>query len=264
MLPIFLALPIAAPAQQQMPPPREPVRIVIDTDRRTITVYSGTTPYKVFPCAVGKPSTPTPLGEWAIQEKAHWGGAFGTRWMRLTIPYGIYGVHGTSNPGSIGSFASHGCVRMFNRNVEQLYSWVQVGTPVSIIGTPPRRTVYEGDRGSEVSDVQFALERLGYYEGPISGVFTPQLAEAVAAFQQRHGIRPDGIIGRSTYEALGLYPPRRTFPRWLGPPATDKSPAAPTAPQAKRPSGQTKQGASSSRRPPGSRLSLPFRRAAAR
>ncbi|MDA8344675.1 MAG: L,D-transpeptidase family protein [Thermaerobacter sp.] len=213
MLPILFALPIATPAPA--PPPREPVRIVIDTDRRTLTVYSGATPYKVFPCAVGKPSTPTPLGEWAIQEKASWGGAFGTRWMRLTIPYGIYGVHGTSNPGSIGSFASHGCVRMFNRNVEQLYRWVQVGTPVSIIGTPPRRTVYEGDRGSEVTDVQITLESLGYYEGPVSGIFTPQLAEAVALFQAKHGIRPDGIIGRSTYEALGLYPPRRTSPAWL-------------------------------------------------
>ncbi len=212
MLPMLLALPITAPAPTT--PPREPVRIVIDADHRTLTVYSGDAPYKVFPCAVGKPSTPTPLGEWAIQEKAHWGGAFGTRWMRLTIPYGIYGVHGTSNPGSIGSFASHGCVRMFNRDVEQVYSWVQVGTPVSVVGTPPRRTVYEGDRGSEISDVQLALSRMGYYEGPVSGIFTPQLAEAVSLFQSKHGIRPDGIIGRSTYEAMGLYPPRRTHPKW--------------------------------------------------
>ena len=213
-----MVLPFAIPAviaPAPAPPPREPVRVVIDTDHRSVTVYSGLTPYRRFPCAVGKPSTPTPLGEWAIQHKAAWGGAFGARWMQLSIPYGIYGVHGTNNPGSIGDFASHGCVRMFNRDVKILYSWVQEGTPVSIVGTPPRRTVVEGDRGSEISDVQRSLEHLGYYEGPISGVYTWQLKEAVVEFQQRHRIRADGMIGRATYQALGLYPPRRTLPAFL-------------------------------------------------
>jgi len=218
-VPLLLALmaPAAlfAAAPAEAPRPKEPVRIVIDADRRTLTVYSRGEPYRTFSCAVGKPSTPTPLGDWQIAEKARWGGAFGTRWMRLSIPYGIYGVHGTNNPGSIGSFASHGCVRMFNRDVEQVYDMVQEGTPVDVVGTPPRRTVVEGDRGSEISDVQRALSALGEYEGPISGVFTDQLTEAVENFQRRHDLRPDGIVRRSTYVALGLYPPRRVDPPWL-------------------------------------------------
>ena len=217
MLPCFaLAAPPALTTQvPREARPKEPVRIVIDTDRRTLGVYSGKTLYRTFPIAVGKPSTPTPLGNWQISEKAIWGGAFGTRWLRLSVPYGIYGVHGTNNPGSIGSFASHGCVRMFNRDVEQVYAWVQEGTPVDIVGTPPRRVIVEGSRGSEVSDVQRALAALGLYKGPHSGVFTAQLTQAVTEFQKGRNLRADGIVRRDTYTALGLYPPRRLDPPWL-------------------------------------------------
>ncbi len=197
------------------PRPKEPVRLVIDTDNRTLSVYANQKLYRTFPVAVGKSSTPTPLGSWQIAEKAIWGGAFGTRWMRLSIPYGIYGVHGTNNPGSVGHFASHGCVRMRNRDVEQVYAWVEEGTPVDIVGTPPRRAVAEGSRGSEVSDIQRALLATGDYAGPISGVYTSQLTQAVERFQARHGLRVDGVVHRPTYEALGLYPPKRVDPPWL-------------------------------------------------
>jgi hypothetical protein len=213
------------------PRPKEPVRLVIDTDHRTLSVYSDRKLYRTFPVAVGKPSTPTPLGSWQIAQKAVWGGAFGTRWMRLSIPYGIYGVHGTNNPGSVGHFASHGCVRMLNRDVEQVYAWVEEGTPVDVVGTPPRRAVAEGSRGSEVSDIQRALLATGDYQGPVSGVFTEELTKAVEKFQQSHGMRVTGVVHRSTYEALGLYPPKRVDPPWLEkasrPPAKDQAQPAP-------------------------------------
>lgn len=226
------ALFAAAPAPQLPPAPKEPIRLVIDADHRTITAYSQGRAFRQYPCAVGKSSTPTPLGEWSIRLKSRdWGGGFGTRWLELSVPFGKYGVHGTNNPGAIGTFASHGCIRMFNRNVEELFRWVQVGTPVSIIGTPSRRTVFEGDRGAEIMEMQLSLERLGYYEGPISGIFTPQLLESVLHFQKTHGIRPDGVVGKSTWEALGLYPPRPTRPNWdypeSGPHAVQGFPAWP-------------------------------------
>lgn len=234
MLAFLLALGLLAqaPPTPVSPAPREPVRLVIDTDRRTLTVFSRGKAFRQYACAVGKPATPTPLGEWSIRVKSRdWGGGFGTRWLELSVPFGKYGIHGTNNPGAIGTFASHGCIRMFNRSVEQVFSWVQVGTPVSIVGTPSRRTVFEGDRGSEIMELQFSLERLGYYEGPVSGIFTPQLLESVVHFQKIHGIRPDGVVGRSTWEALGLYPPRRTEPSWdypqSGPHATQGFPPWP-------------------------------------
>ena len=47
----------------------------------------------------------------------NWGGGFGTRWLGLNVPWGIYGIHGTNQPWSIGTQASAGCIRMFNRHV---------------------------------------------------------------------------------------------------------------------------------------------------
>ena len=56
-------------------------------------------------------------------------GTLGTR--RLDLGDG-YGIHGTDEPNSIGRSVSHGCVRMLNQDVEQLYPMVPVGTPVYI------------------------------------------------------------------------------------------------------------------------------------
>ena len=50
----------------------------------------------------------------------------------LTLRGGDYAIHGTNRPGSIGSFVSHGCIRMHNRDIVALYRLVQVGTPVIV------------------------------------------------------------------------------------------------------------------------------------
>ncbi|MBV9259934.1 MAG: L,D-transpeptidase [Pseudolabrys sp.] len=50
----------------------------------------------------------------------------------LTMRGGEYAIHGTNNPGSIGGFVSHGCIRMFNRDIRTLYRLVDVGTPVIV------------------------------------------------------------------------------------------------------------------------------------
>ncbi|HQG28631.1 MAG TPA: L,D-transpeptidase, partial [Candidatus Ozemobacteraceae bacterium] len=56
----------------------------------------------------------------------------GTRWMGLNTWGGSIGMHGTSAPASIGSRASHGCVRMYTADAEELFDLVRVGTPVII------------------------------------------------------------------------------------------------------------------------------------
>ena len=78
--------------------------------------------------------TPTPLGTFKIIEKAKWGGGFGSRWMGLDVPWGKYGIHGTNKPGSIGFNASAGCIRMRNKDVEELYNIVDYNTTVAIVG----------------------------------------------------------------------------------------------------------------------------------
>ena len=46
---------------------------------------------------------------------------------------GQYAIHGTNNPGSIGGFVSHGCIRMFNQDIMDLYARVSLGTAVVVL-----------------------------------------------------------------------------------------------------------------------------------
>jgi lipoprotein-anchoring transpeptidase ErfK/SrfK len=50
----------------------------------------------------------------------------------LTLRGTDYAIHGTNNPASIGRFVSHGCIRMYNRDISELYELVSVGTPVIV------------------------------------------------------------------------------------------------------------------------------------
>lgn len=59
------------------------------------------------------------------------GGPFSARWMGLNRKG--YGIHGTNNPSSIGNAVSHGCIRMYNKNVVELFNLVGVGTVVRIV-----------------------------------------------------------------------------------------------------------------------------------
>jgi len=108
-----------------------PFSITISLRNRTLSLYREGRHFKTYPVAVGKPTTPTPTGTFAIKNKqVNPGGPFGTRWLGLTKPH--YGIHGTNNPASIGTAASNGCVRMYNRDVEDLFNYVGVGVPVRI------------------------------------------------------------------------------------------------------------------------------------
>ena len=103
--------------------------IYIDTVLRKLT-FSSDNLNKTYKVAVGKPSTPSPLGNWTIVQKAlDPGGPFGVRWMRLSVPWGGYGIHGTNNPSSIGKAVSHGCIRMYNEQVIEVYDRTPIGTP---------------------------------------------------------------------------------------------------------------------------------------
>lgn len=108
-------------------------RLVINTTLRRLFHFRGKQLVKVYPVAVGKPSTPTPTGDYKIITKIlSPGGVLGTRWMGLDIPGGNYGIHGTNNPSSIGTAASLGCIRMYNHDIEELFPQVTIGTPVHI------------------------------------------------------------------------------------------------------------------------------------
>jgi len=51
----------------------------------------------------------------------------------MTLAGGEYAIHGTNNPGSVGHFVSHGCIRMYNSDVMDLYGRVGFGTRVVVL-----------------------------------------------------------------------------------------------------------------------------------
>jgi lipoprotein-anchoring transpeptidase ErfK/SrfK len=124
------------------------VRIVASLTDHKLVVLDGDRVVKVYETAVGKPSTPSPVGEFTVINmvsnpvyKAHGqdvaAGAknpVGTRWIGLSKRG--YGIHGTNAPKSIGRDASHGCIRLRNKDVEELYALVSVGVPVELRNGP--------------------------------------------------------------------------------------------------------------------------------
>jgi len=124
--------------------------IAINKTKRILTLYEGKTVSKKYPVAIGSPSTLTPDGKHTIVLKIvnpDWGGGgyakpveggspynpLGYRWIGLSLGGGgEYGIHGNNSPYSIGTDASHGCVRMINSDVEELFDIVSDGVPVWI------------------------------------------------------------------------------------------------------------------------------------
>lgn len=185
--------------------PEPQYRIAVDVDQRILTLRRDQALVKRYPVAVGRPETPTPTGDWVITEKVvNPGGPFGARWMRISVPWGGYGIHGTDNPASIGTAASHGCIRMYNEDVIELYNLVPVGTPVRITGTAATGRILAESvaPGRDIEEVQRKLAVLGYYRGDIDGVYGPLTRQAVANFQRDQGLAADGIVGPLTYQAL--------------------------------------------------------------
>jgi lipoprotein-anchoring transpeptidase ErfK/SrfK len=124
------AAPAVTPKERVNPAVARP-NIMINKSVRRLTLFSGNTPLRQYPIAIGKPSTPTPLGNYTVATKIlNPGGILGTRWLGLN--YDAYGIHGTSRPWLIGQMVSNGCIRMHNSNVEELFALVIIGTPVYI------------------------------------------------------------------------------------------------------------------------------------
>lgn len=130
--------------------PVEGLWITINKSKNILTLYKGGKPVKKYPVAIGNPPSLTPSGKFTIVNKIvnpDWGGGgyakpvkggspsnpLGYRWMGLSIKGGSsYGIHGTTDPYSIGTYASHGCIRMFNFDVESLFPQIPMNTKVYI------------------------------------------------------------------------------------------------------------------------------------
>jgi lipoprotein-anchoring transpeptidase ErfK/SrfK len=131
-------------AQENMSRPVR--RIVVSIPDRKLAVMEDDRIVRVFETAVGAPKSPSPTGTykivnsiadptWYTKGKIVGPGRcnpLGTRWLGLSAKG--YGIHGTNAPASIGRNASHGCIRMRNRDVEELFKMVAVGDQVELHG----------------------------------------------------------------------------------------------------------------------------------
>ncbi|ARE89474.1 L,D-transpeptidase family protein [Clostridium formicaceticum] len=192
-------------------PDYDDLKILVDISEKTLYLLNGNELIKKYPIASGRPGNPSPLGSWKIINKARWGGGFGTRWMGLNVPWGKFGIHGTNKPNSIGYNASAGCIRMNNRDVEDLYKYVKHGTPVAIANGLHGpfgyglQTIKPGDFGADVMEVQRRLRALGYYKTDyLDGKYGPMMEEAVYRFQRDNNLPKNPHIGWEMYNALGI------------------------------------------------------------
>lgn len=195
--------------QATSPPPEGELRIEIDLERRTLTILVDDRIFNTYACAIGTSKTKTPVGEWRIIQKGtNWGGGFGTRWLGLNVPWGIYGIHGTNNPSSIGTAASAGCIRMQNRDVEQIYPWIRVGTRVSVLGPFPRMRINaplrNGHNSKEVQLLQLSLREAGFNPGYTDGRYGPDTEAAVQKLQAFYGLRATGQADINVLNLLDL------------------------------------------------------------
>jgi len=138
--------------------------IVVRVDQNRLYLYDGYQVIRTFTVATAKPGFTTPAGDWKIydmQVDPTWhnpaldswgadlpavipggpGNPMGPRAIYITAP-GLIRIHGTTDDGSIGRYASHGCIRMHNDEVIQLYDMVKVGEHVIVVGTRPAGAAY--------------------------------------------------------------------------------------------------------------------------
>ncbi len=165
---------------------------------------------KSYPVAVGRLDLPSPLGTWKIINKGEWNKGFGGRWLGLNVPWGTYGIHGTTIPSSIGAYASHGCIRMFNSDIKELYDYVPYGTLVIIYGgsnwmfTSYTRVIVPGDRGADVYDTQRRLKDLGYYTGSLDGIYGEGMKASILKFRKDNKLKESHDIDRTLLQALDI------------------------------------------------------------
>lgn len=135
----------AAPIAKKAVAPLQEKKILLNLASRILTLYQGDVKIRMYPVGVGRPETPSPIGHYSVTTKEvnpTWidpdsstvipsgpDCPLGYRWMGL---FGNYGIHGTNVPSSIGGYVSHGCIRMYEEDVEDLYDHTPLGTPVDI------------------------------------------------------------------------------------------------------------------------------------
>jgi hypothetical protein len=170
--------------------------IVVSLEDRKLALVEDGQAKRVYSVAVGKPSTPSPVGTFTIERRVQnptyhhdgrtippgLGNPVGTRWMGLSI-HG-YGIHGTNEPKSIGKAASHGCIRMAKADLEEFYGLVAEGDTVELVGQRNQETAQLFGDGQNPAAAQAAQPVLTAAAEPPA---TPAQEQAQGAVQDAIG-----------------------------------------------------------------------------
>jgi lipoprotein-anchoring transpeptidase ErfK/SrfK len=148
VLAVSLALALPSFAQTAKPAADRAITrlVLVSVADRKLAVIEGGKVIATFSVAVGASTSPSPTGKFQIVNRVsnptyyHPGTVIpsgkdnpvGTRWIGLNQKG--YGIHGTNAPKSVGHAASHGCIRLRNRDVERLFTMLRVGDAVEIHG----------------------------------------------------------------------------------------------------------------------------------
>jgi L,D-transpeptidase catalytic domain len=118
-------------------------QIIINTKRLRLTLKKKGKKVMSAPVGVGRPSLPTPKGNFWVREKLRALGVVYGPWAIGTSAYspkltdwpggGVVGIHGTNEPSLIPGRPSHGCVRMKNKSISRLVRKMPLGTPIKVI-----------------------------------------------------------------------------------------------------------------------------------
>jgi len=146
LITLALAMPLFAQTAKPAVTDRAHRVVLVSISDRQLAVLENGNVIAKFSVAVGAAASPSPTGEFQIVSRVSNptyyrpgtvipGGKdnpVGTRWVGLSQKG--YGIHGTNAPRSVGQAASHGCIRLRNRDMERLFTMVRVGDVVEIHG----------------------------------------------------------------------------------------------------------------------------------
>jgi lipoprotein-anchoring transpeptidase ErfK/SrfK len=170
MAALIVILGTSAAAQKSQAAPRPMRQVIVSIPDRKLAVVEDGHVLRIFAVSVGAKVSNSPTGEFQIINRVvnpayyHPGTVIapgkdnpvGTRWIGLDKKG--YGIHGTNEPWSIGKAASHGCIRLRNRDVEQLFTMLRVGDTVEIRGERDQQTaaIFGGEFEPAVTVAQSA------------------------------------------------------------------------------------------------------------
>ncbi len=200
---------LTLPTEYILPPVRE--GIVVNLPELRLYFFKGNTVY-TYPVGIGKEGFGSPVGQSRIvrmRKDPVWIVPASIRAEKPELParvepgpdnpLGAYAmntgwnsvvIHGTNTPNGVGLRSSHGCMRMYPEDIEELFSMVKVGTKVTFLDMPYKLGWRGRELFLEVTPTQDQLDTI-VQQATVDNPDMPEVRAAVAAEAGKHGVEID-------------------------------------------------------------------------